>query len=151
MFAQLLSRSRQGSEKSEKSAGLGVRGLILDANGRIFLVRHRFVAGWHLPGGRVGQSESALMALARELEERGGIIMSGDPNLHGLFFNASARENIACYVVRNFRHQPQPDDFDVTTAQAGFFPPAQLPAARSRATSARVGEVLNGLSIAQTW
>lgn len=151
MFPQLLSRSRQRTEKPQKSATLGVRGFLLNSSGKIFLVRHKFVAGWHLPGGRVAQDESAVMALARELEERGNITLSGQPRLHGLFFNASGRENVACYIVRDFRHAPQPDDFDPTTAQAGFFAPDQLPVARSRGTTARVDEVLNGLSIAATW
>lgn len=151
MFAQLLRGTHERVEKSGRSARLGVRGLLLDEKGRIFLVRHRFVAGWHLPGGLVQQNESALMALARELQERGNIAMSGEPYLHGLFFNASARENVACYVVRNFRSDPQPDDFDAAVAQSGFFAPDQLPVARSRATSARVGEVLHGLSVATTW
>src|SRR4051812_41703311 len=30
---------------------LGVRGLVLDGQGRIFLVKHSYVSGWHMPGG----------------------------------------------------------------------------------------------------
>ena len=32
---------------------LGVRAAAFDAAGRIFLVRHTYVAGWHMPGGGV--------------------------------------------------------------------------------------------------
>ena len=32
---------------------LGVRAVVIDDAGRVFLVRHTYVAGWHLPGGGV--------------------------------------------------------------------------------------------------
>ena len=32
---------------------LGVRALVLDRDDRVFLVKHSYVAGWHLPGGGV--------------------------------------------------------------------------------------------------
>ena len=30
---------------------LGVRALVIDGEGRVFLVKHSYVSGWHLPGG----------------------------------------------------------------------------------------------------
>ena len=32
---------------------LGVRAVVIDAGGKVFLVRHSYVSGWHLPGGGV--------------------------------------------------------------------------------------------------
>ena len=32
---------------------LGVRAVVLDGDNRVFLVKHSYVAGWHLPGGDV--------------------------------------------------------------------------------------------------
>ena len=32
---------------------LGVRGLVIGEDRRIFLVQHTYVRGWHLPGGGV--------------------------------------------------------------------------------------------------
>ena len=31
---------------------LGVRAVVIDPQGRIFLVKHSYVSGWHLPGRR---------------------------------------------------------------------------------------------------
>ena len=87
---------------------LGVRALVVDGEGRIFLVRHSYVSGWHLPGGGVEAGETLTQALARELQEEGNIELTEPPRLFGLFFNdrASRRDHVALYVVRGFR-QPR--------------------------------------------
>ena len=35
-----------------RAATLGVRGLVIDRDNRVFLIRHTYVRGWHLPGPR---------------------------------------------------------------------------------------------------
>ena len=69
---------------------LGVRAMVLDAQDRVLLVRHTYIAGWHMPGGGIETGEDALAAITRELEEEANIRLSGTPRWHGLFFNAHA-------------------------------------------------------------
>jgi 8-oxo-dGTP pyrophosphatase MutT (NUDIX family) len=89
---------------------LGVRGLVIDGAGQVFLVKHTYVDGWHLPGGGVEPGETLLTALARELREEGNIEITADPPLHGIFFNGriSRRDHVAVYVVRAFRQASWP-------------------------------------------
>src|SRR5919112_1271040 len=58
---------------------LGVRAAVIDAENRVFLVRHTYVSGWHLPGGGVEAGETAVDALTRELREEACIEIAGEP------------------------------------------------------------------------
>src|SRR3954447_22623809 len=66
---------------------LGVRGVVLDGESRVFLVKHSYVSGWHLPGGGGEPGETFRGAVAREWMEGGQIEPASEPQLHGLFFN----------------------------------------------------------------
>src|SRR5258706_9321101 len=66
---------------------LGVRAVVLDSDDRVFLVKHSYVSGWHLPGGGVEVGETFGDALRRELMEEGRIELQDKPVLHGLFLN----------------------------------------------------------------
>ena len=85
-----------------RAATLGARAMVIDGTGRIFLVKHSYVEGWHLPGGGVETGETFLAALTRELAEEGNILLTAPPALHGVFFNqrASRRDHVVLYIVR---------------------------------------------------
>lgn len=131
---------------------LGVRGLVFDAQGRIFLVKHSYVPGWHLPGGGVEAGESLLTALGRELREECNIELIGAPDLYGIYWNRriARRDHVALYVVRSFRQiaPPQPNSEIIAH---GFFAPDALPKGTTVSTRARVAEVLAGRSAAEIW
>ena len=131
---------------------VGVRGLVLDGEGRVFLVKHSYVAGWHLPGGGVEKGETLLAALARELREEGNIELSAKPVLHAIYFNRriSSRDHVALYVVRSFQQTALPQPNHEIVAH-GFFAMQDLPADTSRATRERIAEVITGRTPSETW
>src|ERR1043165_1452773 len=67
---------------------LGVRAVVLDADHRVFLVKHSYVAGWHLPGGGGEGGETIGDALRRELMEEGRIELCGEPQWLGVYLNS---------------------------------------------------------------
>ena len=101
---------------------LGVRALIIDAEGRVFLVKHSYVSGWHLPGGGVEPGETVREALAREIMEEGNIELTGPPELYDVYFNrrVSRRDHVVLFVVQSFRQQAAPVP-DREIVAHGFF------------------------------
>jgi len=135
-----------------RGATLGVRAMILDAQGRVFLIKHSYVDGWHMPGGGVETGESMRDALRREVHEEGNIEVVGAPVLHGIYFNARAsrRDHVALFVVRDFRQESAPVPNREIVAH-GFFSRNELPADTTRATCARLAEVLDGATVSEVW
>ena len=131
---------------------LGVRALVLDAEGRVFLIKHTYTAGWQLPGGGVEAGETLLEALTRELHEEGNIELTGPPRLHGVFFHPrySVRDHVTVYVVRDFL-QPMPPVPNNEIAAHGFFALDALPHDTTSGTRARIAEALNGQAVAEQW
>jgi 8-oxo-dGTP pyrophosphatase MutT (NUDIX family) len=131
---------------------LGVRGLVIDEQGRVFLVKHTYVRGWHLPGGGVEPGETVLDALARELKEEGNIDLVGTPKLSGVYFQAilSQRDHVVLFVVERFR-QPAPPVPDHEISAHGFFQRDALPPDTSASTRARIAEVMMGAPVSQRW
>jgi 8-oxo-dGTP pyrophosphatase MutT (NUDIX family) len=93
-----------------------------------------------------------LAALTRELAEEGNIRLTGQPVLHGVFFNKrmSRRDHVALFVVRDFLQdgKPVPNNEIV---EHGFFAPDALPDDVGRGTRARIAEVIGGAAISEVW
>ena len=131
---------------------LGVRAVVLDGDNRVFLVKHSYVTGWHLPGGGVEVGETFRDALQRELAEEGRIELAGEPVLHGLFFNSqvSRRDHVAVYLIRHFRQDRLPKPNREIIA-CGFFETNALPAETTEGTRLRIAEVLENKEPISTW
>jgi 8-oxo-dGTP pyrophosphatase MutT (NUDIX family) len=131
---------------------LGVRALVIDDRGRVFLIKHSYIVGWHLPGGGVEAGETLSHALARELHEEGNIELTGPPHFHGMFFNirVSRRDHVALFVVSAFRQPTMPKPNREIVAH-GYFAVDALPTDTSTATRARIAEVLGGAPVSEWW
>jgi 8-oxo-dGTP pyrophosphatase MutT (NUDIX family) len=131
---------------------VGVRAAVFDGAGRVLLVRHSYAPGWHLPGGGVEPGETLHAALARELEEEGGVRIAGAPRLHGLFYNpgASRRDHVAVFVVRDFeRDGPHRPSLEIR--EVDFFSPDALPEGTTAGTRRRLDEILRGAKASAEW
>jgi 8-oxo-dGTP pyrophosphatase MutT (NUDIX family) len=151
-FVPVISRVMHFYWRFARSATLGARAIVIDGAGRIFLVKHSYVDGWHLPGGGVETGETFLDALARELVEEGNIRLGVSPQLFGIYFNkrASRRDHVALFIVRDFRQDGDPHPNHEIVAH-GFFHPDALPDDTGRGTRARVAEVFGHASVSEFW
>ena len=132
---------------------LGVRAVVHDRNGhKVFLIRHTYVPGWHLPGGGVEKGETALQALGRELAEEGDIELRSQPFLRSLHFNrhASPRDHVALFLVEDFR-QRAPKAADREIAESGFFALDGLPEMTTPGTRRRLAEIFEGAAVSEYW
>ncbi|MBP7003063.1 NUDIX domain-containing protein [Amaricoccus sp.] len=135
----------------KKPTTLGVRLVAFDAAGRVLLVRHSYLPGWHLPGGAVDPDESALDAVLREAREEAGLAVAGRPRLLGLYRHpvGGRRDHVAVYVA-DAAGGPGPRR-SLEILEAGFFAPDALPEATTAATRARIAEALGAAEPGSEW
>lgn len=134
---------------------LGARALVLrERAGRVeaFFIRHTYAPGLQLPGGGIEPGEGAVEALMRELWEEGRIRPSEPPTLFGLYHNGPdwPRDHVALYVLRRFE-QPEPPRPDAEIAEHLWLDVEALPPDVLVSARARIGEVVRGAPISETW
>jgi ADP-ribose pyrophosphatase YjhB (NUDIX family) len=118
---------------------IGVR-VIVEREGRVLLIRHSYVPGWHLPGGGVDRGETLAEAARREVREEVGLTVEVDPQPFGVYgrFQYGASDHVAVFVARRVEGEPLPDQGEI--AEAGFFDPDALPGDTTPATRQRLSE-----------
>jgi ADP-ribose pyrophosphatase YjhB (NUDIX family) len=130
---------------------VGVRAILID-DGKVLLVRHTYLPGWHFPGGGVEPGETAQTAAAREALEETGYAVVGEPQLLGFYLNriaGTARDHVAAYVWRGVeRHHEASVSFEI--AEVRWFALNALPPDIEAGTARRLVE-LAGAPPAAEW
>jgi 8-oxo-dGTP pyrophosphatase MutT (NUDIX family) len=131
---------------------LGVRAACFDDKGRIFLVKHSYIAGWHMPGGGLERGETALQSLAKELQEEGNLVLTETPHLFHVYFNSqtSKRDHVFFYRCDRVR-QTAPKTPDREIIETGFFALDALPPGTTSATHRRLKELSAATAPADVW
>jgi 8-oxo-dGTP pyrophosphatase MutT (NUDIX family) len=141
-FERLIRPVYQAWSRRKRGMTLGVRGLVVDGEGRVLLVRHTYSSGWHMPGGGVERGETAAQAMERELLEEAGIkalaplvlisVHSAEAHFRGdhiLLFRAPAFEAVEPTQTGEI-------------AEVRWCAPGALPEATTAGTRKRIAEAL---------
>ncbi len=130
---------------------LGVRGVLIKKD-KIFLIRHTYVPGWHLPGGGVEAGESCQTSLGREIFEETGYRLTGEGQLVNIYLqnSVSDRDHILVYKCYDFELDSvfRPN---VEIAEAGWFDWHDLPDETTAATRRRLKEIFAGAPLDHVW
>ncbi|MBN7805919.1 NUDIX domain-containing protein [Agrobacterium rosae] len=120
---------------------MGVRAACFDAQGRVFLVRHTYVPGWHMPGGGVERGETGLQALHKEIREEGNLAATSTSQLFHVYFNnrTSDRDHVLFYRLGVTQTETKLPDREIS--ESGFFPLDALPEGTTPATRRRLAEL----------
>lgn len=131
-------------------AVFGVRGIVEDGQGRVLLVRHSYIGGWHFPGGGVDRGEPPETAVVREMEEEVGLMESTAPAFVALYSQRVLwiTNVIVLYRLRNARIDFKPN---MEIREARFFDPANLPDGTTDATRRRIAELNGGVPRTPYW
>ena len=148
----LLIKVLQRYWRLRRGLTMSVQAVVLDAQGRVLLVRRGDRPSWHFPGGGVEEGESVSDALARTLAADAGVVLSGPPQLFGIYASLAMfpGDHIALFVVRKW-HQERKHRPDTRVLEQGFFSTDSLPDGASGGTRRRIGEVLHGAPRSETW
>ena len=137
--------------KATRGLTLGVRGLVVDAEGRVLLIEHTYIHGWHMPGGGVERGETAEAALGRELVEEAGIRLTGPPRLVSIHNNDRhfRGDHVLLYRCDDWELCPATSRGEIH--QVGWFAPDALPEGTTGSTRTRIREALQGEAADGRW
>ncbi len=135
-----------------KRLTVGVRAVLIK-DGKVLLIRHTYLPGWHFPGGGVEPYETAELAAARETMEETGYRVEGRPELLGFYLNrlaGGARDHVAVYIWREFYTQLEFAP-NLEIAELDWFPLDALPADIEAGTARRIAEIVGKGMAANEW
>jgi len=148
---RLVYRWLRAWQRLTRPVTVGVRVVVIDDGGRVLLVHHSYVAGWHLPGGRVRTGETTAAAAGRELHEETGLRLVGPPRLLGLYgrFGHGGSDHVAVHVAAAWTGTLTADGREVDGC--GFFAFDALPDGTTPGTRARLAEHCGLAATSDRW
>ncbi|MGB8602683.1 MAG: NUDIX domain-containing protein [Rhizomicrobium sp.] len=128
---------------------VGVTALV-ECEGKIVLVRHSYLPGWHLPGGGVDRGEPPATAVLREMREEIGLTKSAPPQLVGVLTRryGLTTNHVLLYRLAGAEFTFKPN-LEIRGCQLAD--PAAPPDGTSAATRRRLAEYLTQMSPAAHW
>lgn len=142
IFERAIRKAMQTFWRWQRPMTLGARGIVVDGQGRVLLVRQTYAKGWIFPGGGVEPRETIATSMARELDEEAGVGVIGTPELLGIYSNEAVfpGDHVAVYVIRQWR-QLRPMVPNREIAELGFFAIDALPDGTTDGTRCRIEEM----------
>lgn len=121
---------------------MGARCIVHDGAGSVMLVRHTYVAGWHLPGGGVDVGETCEAAVIREVAEESNMDLTGKPVLFGVYLNSlvSARDHVILYISDSWNYKEGLLSTRPEIAESRMFKLTELPISIDPSTRKRLDE-----------
>jgi 8-oxo-dGTP pyrophosphatase MutT (NUDIX family) len=109
-----------------RPVSLGVR-MILIQDGKVLLVRHTYMDGWHFPGGAMNRWETPLEGAAREAREEAGVELLEPPTLVEILtsYKGFTSDHVVTYLCRKFRVWQPSDQWEI--AERKLFALNELP------------------------
>jgi 8-oxo-dGTP pyrophosphatase MutT (NUDIX family) len=152
MFKAIRNFLFQTYFKITRSMTLGVRIAAFDSSGKICLVKHTYIDGWHLPGGGVERGENAYIAAQKELSEEAGIFTNINDltliSIHTNFRNFSG-DHVILFKVTNFTTKISNRPHEIKECE--FFALDNLPKDTTRATCERIAEIMGQQEAKTEW
>ncbi|HEY3776620.1 MAG TPA: NUDIX domain-containing protein [Rhizomicrobium sp.] len=129
---------------------LGTNAIVEDSDGKVLLVRHRYMPGLCFPGGGVTAGEPPEMAVARELREELGMVSAEELELFGLYTRKVGwtTNAIALYRVRGADIDFKPS---LEISELVRVDPRNPPRDTSPATARRLAEYIGATAISPYW
>ncbi len=142
-FERSIRKAMQQYWRWQRALTLGARGIVIEGDGRVLLIRQTYSTGWLFPGGGVEFGETIEFSLARELDEEAGVEVTGPMEMLGIYSNHEIYpgDHVAIFIVRAWR-QKRVAKSNAEIAEIGFFATNALPEGTTEGTRRRIEEML---------
>ncbi len=129
---------------------LGARGVVLDGDNKVLLVRHTYYPGWMFPGGGVEHNQTLEAGLRKELDEEVGVSPRGRSELFGIYANFEhfKGDHVALFIVRKW---DKVERQCLEIAEHGFFDLDNLPQSTTPGTKRRLQEIFSHAEPNDQW